>query len=123
MTFTTCPISRCHCPISRVYSSVRSSLLSVGLIVAGISIGMIRLMFLSPSVVDLTASASPTASVASPASAPLLPDVEKRNHGTVLLSRPHVERWPLCLRRASTRNRLVSPHDREAVIRCDPRYE
>ena len=75
-----------------------------------------------PSVVDATASSSPTASVTSPGSAPREPAVEKRRYGfVVLLARPLVERLLLVLGDFAAGNRLVAPHRRPLVVRADPR--
>jgi hypothetical protein len=47
-------------------------------------------MFFNPIAVERTASASPTASVSSPGSAPPASAVENRSHGVVSCSRDHV---------------------------------
>ena len=75
-----------------------------------------------PSAVDSTASASPTASVSSPGSAPREPAVEKRSHGvSSCCARPLVERLLLFVRRLRARNRLVAPHRRPLVVGPDAR--
>jgi len=58
-------------------------------VVAGTSILATRCRFAMPRVVDLTASASPTASVSSPGSLPAAPSVENRYQGVVSCSRAH----------------------------------
>ena len=59
-------------------------------VVAGINISAARFKFFNPIVVAITASASPTASVSSPGSAPFDSCVEKRSHGVASCSRAHV---------------------------------
>src|SRR5262245_54734342 len=59
-------------------------------LVAPRSISDTRARFLMPSRVAATASASPTASVSSPGSDPLLPSVEKRRNAFSSCSRAHL---------------------------------